>query len=164
MIAGAAGLVMLLVMLGELRQSRVNESALRARGASEPAVDVYRVMAWVYPLIFVAMACEGIVRGPQSGRGIVAGLLILVLAKLLKFWAIATLGARWTFRVLIVREPLVAAGPYAFVRHPNYIAVIGEIVGFALLVDAPFTGVLSFVVFGELLRRRIAVEERALGL
>jgi methyltransferase len=91
------------------------------------------------------------------------GAVTLVAAKLLKFWAIASLGDRWTFRVLIVPEPLVATGPYAFVRHPNYIAVIGELLGFALLVGAPVAGAVSLVGFGALLRRRIAVEERALG-
>jgi isoprenylcysteine carboxyl methyltransferase (ICMT) family protein YpbQ len=48
-------------------------------------------------------------------------------------------------------------------RHPNYLAVVGEIVGMALLVSAPVTGVLSFLGFGWLLTRRIAVEDRALG-
>jgi isoprenylcysteine carboxyl methyltransferase (ICMT) family protein YpbQ len=49
------------------------------------------------------------------------------------------------------------------VRHPNYLAVFGEIVGFAMVVGAPFTGAISLMTFGGLVRKRIAVEERALG-
>jgi methyltransferase len=79
-------------------------------------------------------------------------------------WAITTLGVRWTFRVLIPPEvPSIARGPYAVVRHPNYIAVIGELAGMALIVWAPVTGTLAVVGFGLLLRRRIAIEDRALG-
>ena len=58
---------------------------------------------------------------------------------------------------------LIARGPYAMFRHPNYLAVVGEIVGMALVVSAPVTGLLSFVGFGWLLTRRMAVEDRALG-
>jgi methyltransferase len=87
------------------------------------------------------------------------------MAKALKFWAIATLGPRWTFRVLVPPgAPLVTGGPYAWVRHPNYLAVIGEFVSFAILVGAPLTGLGSVIGFGALLRRRIRVEERALGI
>jgi methyltransferase len=57
---------------------------------------------------------------------------------------------------------LVDRGPYAFVRHPNYIAVLGEIVAVALIVGARVTGPLSFFFFGELIRRRIRVENAAL--
>jgi uncharacterized protein (TIGR03382 family) len=48
-------------------------------------------------------------------------------------------------------------------RHPNYLAVCGEIVGVALTVGAPFTGVAALLGVGWLLRRRIAAEDRALG-
>jgi methyltransferase len=163
MIPVAACTAVLLVMLAELNVSRQHDRSLRSRHAWEPPGDVYRLMAWAYPLTFVAMAGEAVLAGPRWPRVMMLGAVILVAAKLLKFWAIASLGDRWTFRVLIVPEPLVATGPYAFVRHPNYIAVIGEILGFALLVGAPVAGAVSLVGFGALLRRRIAVEERALG-
>jgi methyltransferase len=86
-------------------------------------------------------------------------------AKALKLWAISALGPRWSYRVLVVpAAPLVMSGPYARLRHPNYVAVFGEIAGFALIVSAKATGVLSLAVFAILMRKRIAVEERALGL
>jgi methyltransferase len=60
-------------------------------------------------------------------------------------------------------EPRVTTGPYAWLGHPNYVAVFGEIAGMAMLVGAPITGALSLVAFGMLVRKRIAVEEKALG-
>jgi len=162
-IALAALLISLAIMLGEQQRSRANERILRARGAVEPDGDVYRAMALAYPGAFVAMALEGLYRGRPSAPLVVAGVVTFAAAKLLKYWAIASLGTRWTFRVLVIPGvPLVAHGPYAVMRHPNYVAVVAEMIGFALLVRAPVTGALAVVGFGLLLLRRIAVEERAL--
>ncbi len=163
LIALVALAAILLVMAAEARVSRRNERALRARQAVEPPGDVYAVMQWAYPALFVAMAVEGAIAGADSGMHTGVGLLVLTASKVLKFWAIRTLGPRWTFRVLVVPgEPLVERGPYAFVRHPNYVAVVGEIVGTALLVGARVTGPAAVVLFGVLLYKRIRVEDRAL--
>jgi methyltransferase len=157
--------VVLLLMLAELQLSRVNERALRQRGAVEPADEVYRTMRWAYPVLFVAMAIEGAIWGWPPGATTVAGVTVFVLSKMLKFWAIASLGFRWTYRVFVLPgAPLVTRGPYAFMRHPNYVAVVGEIVGMALLVGARMTGPIAIIGFGSLLRRRIRAEERALGV
>jgi methyltransferase len=102
--------------------------------------------------------------GPTRADLLALGLGVFGVAKALKIWAISTLGIRWTFRVLILPgAPLITAGPYAFIRHPNYVAVAGEMAGIALLVCAPVTGTLAVLGFGALMRRRIAVEDRALG-
>ena len=155
----------LLLMLGETLISRGNEGDLRARGAVEPAGDVYRTMAWAYPLAFVAPAIEGAWLGPLPGWTTLAGVALFGTSKALKFWAISSLGPRWTFRVLVPPDaPLVTRGPYRWLRHPNYVAVLGEIIGFALLVGARFTGACALAGFSLLLWRRIAVEEQALGL
>jgi methyltransferase len=96
---------------------------------------------------------------------ILAGAGLMLLAKSLKAWAIVALGVRWTYRVFVLPgAPLVVRGPYAFMRHPNYVAVLLELVSMALLTGARVTGPISVVFFGYLLRQRIAAEERALGL
>ena len=169
-------------LLLETWRSRRNEAALRAAGGIEPPDDVYAWMRIVYPGIFVAMTLEGLshrlfwppgfslVRlwpgGPAvSGADVAlaAGLTLFFVAKALKWWAILSLGRYWSFNVLVVPgAPLVTTGPYRFLRHPNYVAVLGEIAGTALIMRAPVTGVLSAVVFGTLLVARIRVEERTL--
>jgi methyltransferase len=157
-------MAVLLVMAGEAVLSRVNEASLRRRGAVEASGDVYRTMQWAYPVSFIAMAAEGALWGPAPRDLLLAGLAVFGTAKALKLWAIMSLGERWSFRVLVLPgEPLVATGPYRWLRHPNYLAVVGEIVGVALTVWAPVTGLLALLGFGSLMRRRIAVEDRALG-
>jgi methyltransferase len=156
--------IVFVLMLVELRLSRSNERSLRAQGAFEPRDDVYSVMAWAYPASFIAMGLEGVIVGPLPNVVFTTGVVVFVAAKAIKYWAIASLGPRWTFRVLVVRAaPLVTRGPYAWLRHPNYVGVIGELVGVALLVGAPVTGLVTSAGFIYLLRRRIVVENRALG-
>lgn len=153
----------LLMMLAEMQLSRYNERVLRARGAVEPPDDVYRTMAWVYPGSFVVMALEGAFFGPPAGVTTLAGATLLGVSKALKFWAIASLGTRWTFRVLVPPgAPLVSRGPYAYLRHPNYVAVMGELASMALLVGARVSGPAAMLLFGALIRHRIKVEETAL--
>jgi methyltransferase len=75
------------------------------------------------------------------------------------------LGCRWTYKVLVLPEALlVTRGPYAFVRHPNYIAVLGELAGVALMMQARVSGPLATLVFGMLMWRRVVAEEKALGI
>src|SRR5688572_18719890 len=113
------GLVSVIVfgaMLWELRVSRANEREYRRRGAVEGPDPVYRLMRVAYPGAFLLMAIEGVWRSPLAGWPLPAGAVLFVVAKLLKVWAIRALGHRWTYKVLVLpHEPLVTAGPYAFV-------------------------------------------------
>jgi methyltransferase len=156
-------LVVLLLMLAESLVSRRHERLLRERGAVEPPGDVYATMRWAYPAAFIAMAVEGTLFGPSPAPVAVSGAVLLAAAKALKWWAMASLGVRWTFRVLVVPgAPLVTHGPYAIWRHPNYIAVGGELVAMALMVGARVSGPLATLLFSWLMWRRTRVEDRAL--
>lgn len=151
-------------MLFELWLSARHERRLLARGAVAPSDPVYPTMRWAYPATFGTMALEGVVRGGAPDAVLTAGLVVFSVAKLLKFWAIATLGERWTYKVIVLPgEPLVSAGPYRLMRHPNYVAVAGELIGMALMTGAAVTGPAGTLLFGALVRRRIDAEERALG-
>ena len=158
-------LLVAIPMLLETHRSRANERALRAAGALEPRDDVYPVMQIVYPTIFVAMIVEGMLQQVTWETSLAAGgLAVFILAKALKYAAIATLGPRWTFRVLVPPgSRLTRRGVYRWLRHPNYIGVMGEILGIALMMSALVTGLVSSVLFAAILQRRIVVEERALG-
>lgn len=163
-IAVLALIAVLLVMTGEALLARFNEQTLLGRGGREAPNDVYTIMRWAYPLCFIAMAIEGATQGPSPPYLLLDGLALYGFSKALKAWAIASLGPRWTFRVIVpVDEPLIATGPYRFINHPNYVAVVGELIGFALIVWAPLTGLVALVSFGTLMGLRIRVEDRALG-
>ena len=152
-------------MLLENRRSMTNERALRASGALEPSDDVYPLMQVAYPAGFLAMLIEGWWRGVAPGMSTVVGAAIFGGAKVLKYWTIATLGGRWSFRVLVPPgSTRILRGPYRMLRHPNYVGVVGEIVGFAFLARAPIAGAVATAIFVGLLLARIRVEERALGM
>jgi methyltransferase len=151
-------------MLIEARRAARNERAQRARGGVEPADDVYGLMRIAYPAAFAAMLAEGVLRAPAPPVAVAAGLAVFAAAKALKWWAILTLGPFWTFRVIVVPDaPLVRGGPYRWLRHPNYVGVVGELAGVALAAAAPLSGVAAMTGFGVLLVKRIRVEERMLA-
>jgi methyltransferase len=150
-------------MLVEARRSSRNERFQRARGGVEPSGDVYALMRVAYPAAFVAMLAEGLGR-PAPPAWTAAGLVLFLAAKALKWWAIVTLGPAWTFRVITVPGTTrVTHGPYRWLRHPNYVAVFGELVGVALVAGARVAGPIATLVFGALVLKRMVVEERALS-
>jgi methyltransferase len=147
----------------EAARAARHEREQLSRGAIEPPDDVYPLMRLAYPGAFLAMFIEGFLRSAPSPRLMAAGVVLFGLAKLLKWWAILTLGRSWTFRVLVVPgDRRVAAGPYRLLRHPNYVAVVGELVSVALITGARITGPAVTAAFGFLMLKRIAVENRAL--
>jgi len=165
MITMLVATMILVPMLGEWWVSTGNERELRAQGAVEPAGDVYALMQVIYPASFIAIIVEGARRDPYLDVLVAAGFTIFIGAKALKYWAIATLGVRWTFRVLVPpASTVVTGGPYRVMRHPNYVAVTGELLGAALVAHAVVAGPLAIAVFGLLILLRIRIEERALGL
>ena len=150
-------------MLVEARRASRNERAQRARGGVEPPGDVYGLMRLVYPGAFLAMLVEGAIRGGGPPALVAAGAIVFAAAKAIKWWAILSLGSFWTFRVIVVPgAPRVATGPYRWIRHPNYVGVLGELAGTAAMSGAPITGVAGLIAFAGLLVRRIAVENVAL--
>lgn len=154
-----------LPMVFEARLAARHDRSLRSAGASEPRNDVYPLMRLAYPAGFLAMAFEAQLRGARMNMVWAAGLVVFLLAKALKYWAIATLGPRWTFRVLVPpASARITTGPYRFMRHPNYLGVIGELVGMGIMAQAPVSGAVAVVVFALLIVARVRVEERALGL
>jgi methyltransferase len=150
-------------MLIEARRAAVNERAQLRRGGIEPPDDVYKMMRVAYPACFLAMLAEAAWRGLPPLPILAAGATVFVLAKALKWWAILTLGPFWTFRVIVVPGvALVATGPYRWLRHPNYVGVVGELAGAALMTGGLVTGPIAAAGFLFLLSKRIAVESRML--
>jgi methyltransferase len=92
-------------------------------------------------------------------------LVVVLLAQTLRWWCIATLGPQWNTRVVVVPGAgRVTSGPYRWVRHPNYVAVVAEGVSLPLVHTAWITSTVFTVLNAFLLRTRIRVENRALAL
>jgi methyltransferase len=158
------------LLLAETRLSAKHAGRLRAGGALLPPGDVFRTMAVIYPLAFLSMGIEGLWRArlaesvPPSVPGpsfVASGIVLFAVSKVLKYWAIATLGERWTFRVFVLPGvPLLRRGPYRYVAHPNYLAVMGELVGAAMMMTARIAGPVMVAAFGLVLLARIRFEAR----
>lgn len=150
-------------MAFEARLAARHDRALRAAGAIEPKDDVFPLMQVVYPTSFPAMVFEAFLRDARMDAVFVGGAIVFALAKAIKYWAIATLGPRWTFRVLVPpASSLIRGGPYRFMRHPNYLGVMGELIGSAMMARALVAGPIAVASFAAIIAVRIRVEERAL--
>jgi methyltransferase len=91
-------------------------------------------------------------------------LAVFLALQALRLWTIASLGRRWTTRVIIVpNAPLVSRGPYRFMRHPNYAIVALEIAIVPLALGLPAMAIVFAIINGALLLWRIRVENAALA-
>ena len=145
--------------LAELVLARRNTRNLLALGAREVGASHYPVIVafhsvWLLGLFWL------------SGQAVINWWLIglFVILQALRLGILATLGSRWTTRVLVVPgEQLVAGGPYRFVRHPNYLVVALEIfvlpLAFGFYAYALVGGLINLAILGF----RISVENGALA-
>jgi len=98
---------------------------------------------------------------PALGWPMVA---VVLAANALRWWCIATLGQRWTMRVIVIPgRPLVRSGPYRWFAHPNYIAVVAEGAALPLVGSAWITACAFTVLNAVLLTVRLRCEIRALA-
>jgi methyltransferase len=145
--------------LGELWLSDRNTRRLLARGAREVGGQHYPLVVAVHALWLATLWWLA------PGRAVDGWWLALfVLLQLARIWVIATLGPRWTTRIIVLPEALlVRSGPYRFVNHPNYIVVVGEIAVLPLVFGLWWVSVLFSLLNAAVLTIRIREENRALG-
>jgi methyltransferase len=151
--------------LVELVISRRHERALRARGAREAGAGHYPLMVAVHALTLAGAAIEVTHHGRPFLPALGLPMLALVGTTMaLRYWVIATLGERWTTRVLVLPDaPLVAGGPFRWLRHPNYLAVAVEMFALPLVHTAWLTALIFGTANLGVLALRIRAEDAALG-
>ncbi len=89
---------------------------------------------------------------------------IIVILQLGRFWVLATLGRRWTIRIIVVpRVNLVARGPYRWLRHPNYAVVTGELAAVPLAFGLPLYALVFSLLNAAVLAIRIPAENATLA-
>lgn len=147
----------------ELALARRNEKILRSQGAIEFDKDGYRVIAAMHVIFFISLIYEKIFLHRTLNTYWTLFASLFVGAQILRYWAIRSLGVHWNTKVLVIPgEKWVTRGPYKYIRHPNYVAVITEIAAIPLIFSCYITAAVFSLVNLILLRRRIKIEESAL--
>lgn len=170
--AGTTGLVLFTALialvglerLAELVVSTRNAAWSLARGGVETGQRHYVFMVVLHSGLLVGALVEVWWRRPDFVPVLGLAMLALVLgSQALRWWCIATLGRRWNTRVIVVPGlPLVQRGPYRYLSHPNYVAVVVEGIALPLVHSAWVTAMVFTVLNAGLLLVRIRVENAAL--
>jgi methyltransferase len=157
-----AELILALVTLqrvGELGLAHHNTRRLLARGAVELSPRHYPLIVAVHAAWLISLWVFGR-HQPVNAIALAA----YVALQGFRCWVLWTLGARWTTRIIVLPgEPLVSAGPYRFLSHPNYAVVAAEIAVLPLALYLPFLAMLFTVLNAAVLAIRIRAENRALA-
>jgi len=149
----------------ELWLSARNAPRTLARGAVEVGRSQYRTMVTFHTIFIAVCAAEAMIYDSSSSSVLAwAAVFGEVGAQALRLWLIATLGESWNTRIIVSpHAPVNTAGPYCYMRHPNYCAVVIEIACVPLMYGLVVTAVLFSLANAALLAFRIPLEERALG-
>ena len=160
-LAGAILGLVTLQRLGELVLSRRNTERMLARGAHEVAPGHYPLIVALHAAWLAGLWYFAVWRADVEVS--VVWLVVFVVLQGLRAWVIATLGPRWTTRIIVLPgAPLVRAGPYRFVSHPNYCVVAAEILVLPLCFGLVWYGIVFSGLNALVLWIRIRAEQAAL--
>jgi methyltransferase len=151
--------------LAELIVSKRNAQWAFAHGGKEFGHSHYPAMVTLHTALLLGCAAEvWAVHRPFIAWLGWPMLVLVVLGQALRWWCVATLGHRWNTLVIVLPQaPLIRRGPYRWLHHPNYVAVVVEGMALPLVHTAWLTAVVFTLANALLLTVRIRVENAALG-
>lgn len=146
----------------ELRIAKRNEKIMLEKGAYEVGASHYPFMILLHVGFFISLLMEVLffksILIPHFTL-----LVVFLLLQLLRVWCLVSLGAFWNTKIMILPGAnVVKKGPYAYIRHPNYVVVCLEIAVLPLMFGAYVTAVTFTILNGIMLFVRIPIEEKAL--
>ena len=158
--------ISLLVVVGigrlvELGISRRNQRQLQKQGVRKIPEPHFRWMVLLHGSVLVCAGAEVLfLHRPLISTLAIPMAVLFVLANLLRWWVIRTLAGHWNVEVMeSSRVGVVSSGPYRWVRHPNYVAVVAEVISLPMIHTAWVTAIAGTLGNLEILRRRLRVED-----
>ncbi|WP_102108876.1 isoprenylcysteine carboxyl methyltransferase family protein [Oceaniglobus roseus] len=149
---------LLLQRLSELAIARANTARLLARGATEHGTAHYPLIVALHTAWLLAIAVFG-----HDNPVSLPWLAAFALLQLFRLWILASLGRRWTTRIIVLDEPLVARGPFRWIRHPNYTLVVAEIAVAPMVLGLWEVASVFSLLNAAVLAIRIRAEDAALA-
>ncbi len=155
--------VLAIQRVGELVLSARHERQLRALGAREFGASHFPWIVGVHALFPILLGIEFFALGARPGPGWPVWSALWLTAQALRYAAVWALGERWTVKIWVLPgEPLVTRGVYRWLRHPNYVAVVLELIAAPMMFGAWRTAIVITLLNALALRERIRAEDRAL--
>ena len=150
--------------LMELRISRRNQKNLEKQGVRKIAEPHFRWMVFTHGAVLVCAAAEVLLlRRPLIPALAIAMAGLFIFANVLRWWVIRTLAGHWNVEVMASsRVGVITSGPYRWIRHPNYVAVVIELFSLPMIHTAWITALAGTLADLEILRRRLRVEDGVL--
>jgi methyltransferase len=150
--------------LVELRISRRNQLKLAKQGVRKVAEPHFRWLVFLHGGILVCAATEVLLlHRPLIPSLAIAMAAVFVFSNALRWWVIRTLGGHWNVQIMASsRIGVVTSGPYQWVRHPNYVGVVMEVVALPMIHTAWITALAATLAYLEILRRRLRLEDGVL--
>ena len=150
--------------LFEMRLSDRNAKLAFAQGGLEFGQRHFIFMKGLHTALLLGAALEVLLLHrpfiPELGFPMLG---LALAAQSLRYWAVSSLGTRWNVRVIVIPgAPAIRRGPYQYMRHPNYVAVVLEGIALPLIHSAWITACVFSVLNAGLLWIRISCEERSL--
>ncbi|TSB45639.1 isoprenylcysteine carboxyl methyltransferase family protein [Alkalicoccobacillus porphyridii] len=149
--------------LAEVVVAKSNERWMKERGAFEAGASHYPVMVALHSCFFVSLLVEVTVESLTWSIWSVLPLVIFLLAQIIRVWALVSLGRYWNTKIIVLPDAdPIQRGPYRWIRHPNYLVVVLEILFLPLIFQAYVTAILFSLFNVVMLMVRVKIEEEAL--
>ena len=157
--------IVIIQRLAELIIAKRNETWMRNQGAFEAGARHYPIMVTMHVMFFVSLLLEVVIVNRPLSPIWVVFLSVFLVAQVARIWCLTSLGKFWNTKIIILPgADVVKKGPYAFIRHPNYVIVTTELLVLPLIFSAYFTAILFTMLNIWMLSVRIPTEEKALKL
>jgi methyltransferase len=167
--AMTAAYISLLVLVGierlvELRVSRRNQRRMAEQGVRKIFEPHFPWLVAFHTLVLVASGLEVLLlHRPFIPALAIPMAAVFVLSNLLRWWVIRLLAELWNVQIMeSSRIRIVTSGPYRWIRHPNYVGVVMEVVSLPMIHTAWITALVGTALYMEVLRRRVRMEDAVL--